>query len=106
VVTNLLANAIKYGEGKPIEVRLSREGDEAVLVVIDHGIGIAPDQQARIFDRFERAVSSRAFGGFGLGLWIAREIIEAHGGSIGVTSEPGRGSTFVVRLPLSSLERR
>jgi PAS domain S-box-containing protein len=106
VVTNLLANAIKYGEGKPIAVRLAREGDDAVLVVVDHGIGIAREQQARIFDRFERAVSSRDFGGFGLGLWIAREIIEAHGGSISVTSEPGRGSTFRVRLPLSGLERR
>jgi signal transduction histidine kinase len=68
-------------------------------MVRDYGIGIDPDDQARIFERFERAVSSRHFGGFGLGLWLSRQIIEAHHGSIQVQSEPGKGSTFEVKLP-------
>jgi signal transduction histidine kinase len=65
----------------------------------DHGIGIAPEHQARIFDRFERAVSVRHYGGLGLGLWIVRQIVEGHGGSITVASTPGEGSLFTVELP-------
>lgn len=101
IVTNLLSNAIKYGGEKAIEIRvgLSEEG-MARLVVRDHGIGIAKEHQAQIFDRFERLVSGRHYGGFGLGLWIVRQIIEAHGGRIGVFSEPGAGSSFTVDLPL------
>ena len=70
-----------------------------LLEVRDHGIGIDPADQTRVFERFERAVSHRQFGGFGLGLWISRKIVEAHGGSISLTSEPGAGSTFSVALP-------
>src|SRR5207245_223077 len=74
----------------------------AMLEVRDHGIGIAPDAQERIFQPFERAVPSREISGFGLGLYISRQIVEAHGGSLTVESAPGRGSTFTVRLPCSA----
>lgn len=102
VVTNLLHNAIKYGQGKPIQVSLERDGAAAVLTVTDHGIGISSADQRRIFGRFERAVSSRQYGGMGVGLFIVDQIIRAHHGSIEVRSEPGRGATFVVRLPPES----
>lgn len=100
IITNLLSNAIKYGAGKPIEVRVSEEGGRARLSVRDHGIGIAPEHQARIFERFERVLSERNFAGIGLGLWIVRNIIQAHGGAISVWSAPGAGSNFTVELPL------
>jgi PAS domain S-box-containing protein len=100
IATNLLGNAVKYGAGSPIDVRVARAGDAAILIVQDRGIGIAEADQARIFERFERAVSTRHYGGFGLGLWIAREMARAHGGSIGVASTPGKGATFTVSLPL------
>ncbi|HET6344589.1 MAG TPA: ATP-binding protein, partial [Myxococcota bacterium] len=82
VMTNLLSNATKYGAGHPIEVRVRQEGAVAWLTVRDHGIGIAPEHQARIFDRFERAVSERHYGGLGLGLWIVRQIVDSLGGQI------------------------
>jgi PAS domain S-box-containing protein len=100
VVTNLLANAIKYGSGKPIKISVSTANNLARLVIQDHGIGIAKQDQTRIFERFERAVSSRHFGGLGLGLFIAKQIVNSHGGSISVESEPGLGSKFTVELPL------
>lgn len=100
VFTNLLSNASKYGAGKPIRVVISQEGGHAVLCIQDQGIGIAPDDQARIFQRFERAVSTNNYGGFGLGLWIVRQIVEASGGRITVDSQPGKGATFRVQLPL------
>ncbi|MFP2930217.1 ATP-binding protein [Pyxidicoccus sp. 3LG] len=99
VVHNLLANAFKYGRGKPVEVRVEGTAELARLVVKDQGIGIATEHQDRIFHRFERAASANHFGGLGLGLWMVRRIVEAHGGSIRVGSEPGRGATFVVELP-------
>jgi signal transduction histidine kinase len=99
VVDNLISNAVKYGAGKPVEVRLSESGERVVLEVRDHGIGIDPADQARVFERFERAVSRRRFGGFGLGLWITRRVVEAHGGTIQLTSEPGVGSAFRIELP-------
>jgi signal transduction histidine kinase len=82
-------------------VKIERDGEVARVSVSDRGIGIPPDQQARIFDRFERAVSVRHYGGLGLGLWIVRQIVEALGGDIEVQSEEGRGSTFRVELPLA-----
>jgi signal transduction histidine kinase len=100
IVTNLVVNASKYGAGKPVEVELAADPSSATLTVRDRGIGIAPADLSRIFERFERAVSDRHFGGLGLGLWIARQAAEALGGSITVESTPGAGSTFVVRLPL------
>ena len=100
VATNLLSNAIKYGGGKPVRLRVAREGGLAVLEVRDDGVGIPPSDQERIFERFERAVSPRNYGGLGLGLWISREIATALGGSIRVRSEAGKGSAFRLELPL------
>ena len=101
VVSNLLRNAITFGRGRPIRVTVKAEAEAAVLSVADEGIGIAREEHARIFHRFERAVSPRNYGGMGLGLYVAGQIVDAHGGSIAVESEPGRGATFTVRLPLS-----
>jgi signal transduction histidine kinase len=99
VITNLLANAFKYGAGRPVEVAVWSEAGRAYLSVADGGIGIAPEHQARIFERFERAVSSDHYAGLGLGLWIVREIVAAHGGRIDVESRPGEGSRFTFTLP-------
>jgi PAS domain S-box-containing protein len=99
VVTNLLSNAIKYGAGSPVVVRLESRGDHVVLEVRDKGIGISHKDQGRIFGRFERAVPSKNYGGLGLGLYIARQVVEAHGGSISVESTPGAGATFRVDMP-------
>jgi signal transduction histidine kinase len=99
VITHLLANALKFGEGHPVEVRTERAGAEAVLQVRDQGIGISPEDQRRIFERFERA-AHRNYGGLGLGLYFARNIVEAMGGTIRVESARGEGSTFFVTLPL------
>ncbi|WP_437803067.1 AAA family ATPase [Sorangium sp. So ce693] len=104
VVVNLLSNAMKYGAGRPIFIGVRRQADRALLVVRDEGIGIAEADQGRIFERFERAVSVRNFGGLGLGLYVARAIVASHGGSIRVESKPGAGATFVVELPLSPPE--
>jgi PAS domain S-box-containing protein len=99
VVLNLVGNAIKYGRGKPVEIEV--DGDDAVvrLVVRDHGLGIEPDALARIFDKFERSPRTEGHGGLGLGLYIARQIVDGHGGTITVASEPGRGATFTIVLP-------
>lgn len=102
VITNLLHNAIKYGRSRPIHVTVETAEDRARLCVTDQGIGISQSDLQRIFGRFERAVSSRAYGGMGVGLFIVDQILKAHDGSIAVRSEPGVGSTFVVELPLSS----
>ncbi|MCP3139063.1 PAS domain-containing sensor histidine kinase [Pyxidicoccus xibeiensis] len=100
-VTNLVTNAMKYGAGKPIHVRVGVDEGLAVLRVRDEGIGIAPEHQHRIFERFMRAVSERNYGGLGLGLFITQQIVEAHGGSIDVQSQPGQGAAFILRLPLA-----
>jgi PAS domain S-box-containing protein len=100
VIENLLGNAMKYAPGKPVRIAVSAHEGVAELTVADEGPGVAPGAERRIFDRFERAVDSRHYGGMGLGLFIAREIVEAHGGSIAVDSAPGTGATFRVHLPM------
>jgi PAS domain S-box-containing protein len=99
VFTNLISNAVKYGRGAPVEVELASTENSALLSVRDHGIGIPRTEHARIFERFERASSARNYGGLGLGLWITREIVSAHGGTMEVESDTGRGATFRVVLP-------
>lgn len=100
VVTNLLANAIKYGPGHPVTLRVEELEGRARLTVRDRGIGIAPENLQRIWGKFERAVSERHYGGLGLGLYISRQIVEALGGTVKVESTLGQGATFIVELPL------
>jgi len=99
VATNLLANAIKFGEGKPIVVRVSGNQRLTTLQITDHGIGIPPELLDRIFKPFGRGVSARNYGGLGLGLFIVRTIVEGLGGTVHVESQPKKGSTFTVELP-------
>jgi PAS domain S-box-containing protein len=100
VLVNLVTNATKYGAGAPVQVKVWAQGDRALFSVTDHGIGIPADQLPIIFDRFERGSVGRSYGGLGLGLYIARQIINAHGGSIEVASTLGAGSTFTASVPL------
>lgn len=99
VLANLISNAIKYGAGKPVTVRVRTEGEWAVVEVQDSGAGIAAEDQARIFERFERASQGHKRASLGLGLYIVRSMVEAHGGSVRVHSRPGDGSTFTVMIP-------
>jgi signal transduction histidine kinase len=99
IVSTLLRNACKYGEGKPIHVTIDGVGDQRSLAVADQGIGVPSDRLQSIFGRFGRAVSARSYGGLGLNLYVARRLAEAHGGTIEVTSEEGKGATFTLRLP-------
>ncbi len=101
VVTNLLSNAIKYGEGKPIDITAVRAGDHAMVRVVDRGMGIEPAMLTKIFDPFQRVVEARHYGGLGLGLHIAKTIIDGFGGTITVDSRLGAGATFTVELPVS-----
>jgi PAS domain S-box-containing protein len=101
VVTNLLINALKYAPACAVEVGVTRETPAQVrLWVRDQGPGIPPEAQTKIFHRFERVGSPKEVGGLGLGLYISKQIVEAHGGSIELDSAPGRGTLFLVRLPL------
>jgi PAS domain S-box-containing protein len=103
VLANLLSNAFKYGRGKPIEVRVERAGGHARLAVRDQGPGIPLEEQRHIFERFKKAPSSQGKKeGFGLGLYIVRQLVEAHGGTLRVESTPGEGTTFTVELPLEA----
>lgn len=99
VVVNLLTNALRYGSGKPVEVGLSATPDGARIEVRDHGIGISEQDQQRIFQQFERGGGGKSADGLGLGLYITRQLVEAHGGNISVHSEPGEGSIFRLDLP-------
>ncbi|MFL5786130.1 MAG: ATP-binding protein [Bacteriovoracaceae bacterium] len=99
VLINLLTNAVKYAPKKAVHVTLSRHGDMARLEVRDEGEGISEENQKRIFDRFERVRDKNNIGGLGLGLYICRQIIEAHRGDIRVYSLPGEGATFTVEIP-------
>jgi signal transduction histidine kinase len=102
VVSNLLTNAIKYGIGKPIDVTISACRAGARMSIRDYGPGISKADQSRIFNRFERAGSIHSFGGLGLGLYISRQILCAHGGTLTVESELSQGATFIVELPLTT----
>ena len=107
ILDNLVSNAIKYGAGKPIVVSASVEGEKGVarICVRDEGPGISASDQTRIFQRFERAVRpGEQASGFGVGLWIIRQLCDAMGGTIEVTSAPEAGSTFCVTLPLSPIQ--
>jgi len=101
VVTNLVSNAIKYGEGKPIEITASETDGHVVLKVSDHGMGIDPSMRSKIFDAFQRAAGAKRYGGLGLGLHIAKTIVNGFGGTIAVDGSPDAGSTFTVDLPVS-----
>jgi PAS domain S-box-containing protein len=109
VLNNLLSNAVKYGRGRPIVLRVLREAERAVVEVQDQGIGVAEGDHQRIFERWGRGDASKNYGGLGLGLWIAAQIVSAMEGSITLVSAPGHGATFRVALPLgepSSLRPR
>jgi signal transduction histidine kinase len=104
VVKHLLANAIKFGNGQPVELTLRQRDAWAVLRVLDRGIGIPASSISQIFAPFERAVSLRHHGGLGLGLYIVSTIVKGMGGTVDVVSEEGKGSTFTVRLPTKTSE--
>jgi PAS domain S-box-containing protein len=99
VVDNLLSNAVKYGKGQPVDILVSTDGTTAKFVVRDQGVGVAPEDQERLFERFERVKLDRGATGYGVGLWIVRRVVEAHGGSVFVESRLGEGSSFIVQLP-------
>jgi signal transduction histidine kinase len=101
VFSELLDNAVRFGANRPIEVVLCRDDDQAEVTIRDHGVGIPADRQGAVFSPFERAAPAQHFGGLGLGLYLARSIVEAHGGTITLTSRVGQGTTVVVRLPLA-----
>lgn len=102
VVTNLLSNAIKYGEGKPLKIEIFKKNQMGCFSITDQGLGIAAEDQSKIFERFERVNSNNNIGGMGLGLYISKQIIETHGGKIGLQSKPNHGASFTVQIPLAS----
>lgn len=102
VLANLLTNAMRYGAGKPVQVSVGQQGEQAWIEVQDQGIGISQKSLERIFCQFERAEGSERSAGLGLGLFIAEQIVRAHQGCIAVESEEGKGSTFRVSLPLTA----
>jgi PAS domain S-box-containing protein len=99
-IGNVISNAIKYGGGKPIDIELKSKANKATLAVQDRGIGIPEEDLSRIFGRFERTSISRNYGGLGLGLYIAKQVIEQHDGSIRAENRPGGGARIVIELPL------
>jgi PAS domain S-box-containing protein len=99
VVDNLLSNAVKYGRGRPVDLLVSTDGALAKLVVRDQGVGVAPEDQERLFERFERVKIKEGASGYGVGLWIVRRVVEAHGGRVSIESRLGEGSSFIVQLP-------
>lgn len=102
VFTNLLTNAIKYGEKKPITIETKLTNGELELAIADQGMGIKKTDQKRIFQQFERAISSSSVSGLGLGLYIVNEIIKNHGGSISLESKINKGSKFTIKMPLKA----
>lgn len=103
VLTNLLSNALKYSPaGGEVRLAIHQCGDHALIAVSDQGIGITPAEHTRLFQPFSRGDAVRGISGTGLGLYISRQIVERHGGTITVESQPGIGSTFTFRLPLAT----
>ena len=94
-----MSNAIRFGAGRPIHVAVEANAADAMLVVRDYGVGIPPHKQEVIFERFERGPENSRSGGFGIGLWVVRNLCTAMGGSVSVESAVGAGSTFAVSLP-------
>jgi two-component system OmpR family sensor kinase len=99
ILDSLVSNALRYGDGKPVRVEVGGDANWVEVRVIDHGIGIAPEDRARIFQRFERGLAAPRSGGFGIGLWLASRLVQAQGGTLALQSELDQGSTFTVRLP-------
>lgn len=99
-VTNLLTNATKFGAGAPVEVTVTEHDGSAVIRVVDHGIGLADTDRARLFDPFVRGVSADHYGGLGLGLFIVKQVVDCHGGRVDVASGPEGGAAFEIVLPL------
>lgn len=102
VIENLLSNAIKFGRGRPVELSLTRRADLAIIDVKDEGVGVDPGDRERIFGRFERGDRQERSPGFGIGLWMVKQLVEAMGGGVTLSSAPGVGSTFTVLLPIVS----
>ncbi|HSS03018.1 MAG TPA: HAMP domain-containing sensor histidine kinase [Kofleriaceae bacterium] len=101
VIWNLVSNALKYGAGAPVDVRISGDEDTATFSVADHGIGIAPEEQDAVFRKFERLSAHTKHTGFGIGLWLVKRNIDAMGGHIALASQVGAGTTIAVTIPRS-----
>lgn len=99
VLDNLVSNAVRYGDGNPVSVDVAAEAHRVVVRVIDRGVGIAPADRTKIFERFEQGSTAPRSGGFGIGLWLSNKLVQAQGGRLQVESELGQGSTFIVSLP-------
>jgi signal transduction histidine kinase len=99
VLTNLVSNALKYGKRQPVDIRASNAGERVLLAVQDRGMGIDGHNPERVFARFERAADARSFSGLGLGLYIVQQLVNAHGGTVALTTQAGQGSTLIVNLP-------
>ena len=102
ILENLLSNAIRFGPGRPVEVSFASDGESARLSVLDEGVGISDCDKGLIFERFHRSRRAKPNGGFGVGLWVTRQLVRAMRGEISVSSRRGAGSAFTVRLPLRS----
>ena len=103
VMTNIITNAIRYGQGKPISISIKNHQESVRSAVKDEGLGIPKSDQEKIFQRYERGLLAREVSGLGLGLFISQQIVTAHGGTIWVESEVGKGATFFVDLPRTSI---
>lgn len=99
VISNLLNNAIKYGNNNPVKIIFDHQGDKVLLSFVDEGLGIDPKNLKMIFNRYDRGMDSSKISGLGLGLYLSKQIVEAHKGQIKVESVVGKGSTFTVEFP-------
>ena len=99
-ITNLISNACKYGEGFDVVITVDKTDGKAILTVEDRGLGMSPEVVKILFQRYSRGTTK--YKGFGLGLWVTKQVVDAHGGTIEVNSEPSKGSTFRVILPKRS----